>query len=123
MPRKPHATEEEYFAREQALKRDKLAREEADRKAKEEREALKKLHWMRCPQCGQELKPLITPQGFEVDHCESCAGMWFDQKALKRLNKAVEGSKNPISSLLSRFRSSEKREDGAGVDKGKAGKK
>lgn len=61
MPRKPHATEEEYFARQQALKREKLAKEEAARRAREEREALKKLHWMRCPKCGQELKPFITP--------------------------------------------------------------
>ena len=88
MPRKPHATEEEYFARQQALKREKLAKEEAARRAEEEREALKKLHWMRCPKCGQELKPFTTPiQQFQVERCESCQGMWFDSGELERLSE------------------------------------
>lgn len=105
MPRKPHATEEEYFAREQALKREKLAREEAERKAQEEKEALRKRHWMRCPKCGQQLKPFTTPvKHFQVDRCESCHGMWFDRGEVELLSKILSGPKNAAASFLSLFR-------------------
>ncbi|MBQ4334106.1 MAG: zf-TFIIB domain-containing protein [Myxococcaceae bacterium] len=104
MPRKPHATEEEYFARQQALKREKLAKEEAARRAEEEREALKKLHWMRCPKCGQELKPFTTPiKQFQVERCESCQGMWFDSGELERLSEILSGPKSVSESFLSLF--------------------
>lgn len=109
MSRKPHATEEEYFAREQALKREKLAREEAERKAREEREALRKLHWMRCPKCGQELKPFTTPlKHFQVDRCEACHGMWFDRGEVALLSKVLSGPKNAAASFLSLFRPAKK---------------
>lgn len=123
MPRKPHATEEEYFAREQALKRAKLAREEAERKAREEREELKKRHWMRCPKCGQELKPFTTPvRHLQVDRCESCHGMWFDRGEVEILSKILSGPKNAAASLLSFFKPTRQGADEKGRKTPKGGK-
>lgn len=109
MPRKPHATEEEYFAREQALKREKLAREEASRKIQEEKEALKKLHWMRCPKCGQELTSFVTPrQKLHVERCESCQGIWLDKEEWEILAQTIGGTKSATSLFLSFFKPSKK---------------
>ena len=114
MSLKPHATEEEYFAREQALKRENLAKEEAERKAQEEREALKKLHWMHCPKCGQLLTPTTAPfSHLQVDRCESCHGLWFDKGEVELLRKKiVAGSKTAASSFLSLFKFAAPAKDG-----------
>ncbi len=50
----------------------------------EEREKLKKLHWMRCAKCGAELKP-IDIRGVTVDKCFSCGGIYLDDGELEQL--------------------------------------
>jgi len=77
MPLKPSNNEEEYVRKQEA---DLLARRRRDAEAKradEDREQLRKLHWMRCPKCGQEL----TEERYHrvlVDRCPACRGVWFD---------------------------------------------
>ena len=103
---KPNAAEDEYFAREQARKREKLAREEAERRKLEEAEALKKLHWMHCPKCGRELERVTTSlKGFQVDRCPSCHGIWFDKGEVEILKKGIEGPKGMAESVFALFRS------------------
>ena len=51
MPAKTHRSEEEYFAREDALKKQKIALSEAKRLLEEQKEELKRTHWMHCPKC------------------------------------------------------------------------
>ena len=89
---KPSDTEEEYFARENAERLRKLAAEQKKSLAETEREKLQKLHHMRCPKCGMELKE-ITVRGVEVDRCFSCNGTWLDAGEIEKLGKgSAEGT-------------------------------
>ena len=92
-------TEEEYFARENAERLRKLAAEEKKSLAEAEREKLRKLHHMRCPKCGMELKE-IPVRGVQVDRCFSCNGTWLDAGELERLGKGQ--SENTVMAAVLR---------------------
>ncbi|MFL5278139.1 MAG: zf-TFIIB domain-containing protein [Myxococcales bacterium] len=96
---KPSTTEEEYFARENAERLRKLAVEEKTRMAGAERERLQKLHFMRCPKCGMELKE-IRFRDVQVDRCFSCNGTWLDAGELEKLG----GGARPESVMASVLR-------------------
>ncbi len=81
---KPSDTEEEYFARENAERLRKLTAEQKKSLAETERDQLRKLHHMRCPKCGMELKE-ISVRGVDVDRCFSCNGTWLDAGELEKL--------------------------------------
>lgn len=84
MTNPPTENEEAYF-KQQDLERLKRSREETVRRtAVEERERLKKLHWMRCPKCGMELAE-VTFRGVVVDACFSCHGMFLDQGEIDKV--------------------------------------
>lgn len=103
---KKNISEEEYFAKEEARKREKKAKAEAEKRQKDEAEALKNLHWMHCPKCGQELKPVtLTAKGFQVDQCPNCRGIWFDKGEVEILRKFIEGPKNMADKIMGIFRS------------------
>ena len=76
-PGKPSSAEEEYFVREDAEKKRKLALQGKKDKQAEELKRLKELHWMHCPKCGMELTE-IQYRGVQVDNCFSCGGMFLD---------------------------------------------
>lgn len=84
MPLKPHHSEEEYFAREEALKKQKLALAEAKKLVEEQRKVLKDTHWMHCPKCGMTLQT-IEYKGVEIDRCFSCNGVWLDDGELEKI--------------------------------------
>lgn len=91
MPLKPSSKEDEYFAREDALKLRKLAsraRQETDRQceqlSEEEKKKLKELHWMHCPKCGIKMKP-IEINKIEIDKCFNCGGLYFDDGELEKV--------------------------------------
>jgi hypothetical protein len=73
MSEKPSRNEEEYFARQDAERLQKL-RETAD---KERIAAERKSHYMKCPKCGADLTH-EERHGIEIDRCPECQGMWFD---------------------------------------------
>jgi acetyl-CoA carboxylase beta subunit len=54
------------------------------RETEEERARLKKLHWMKCPKCGHELKAQEL-EGIEVDRCTFCEGFFVDAGELEQL--------------------------------------
>ena len=64
---------------------------------------------MNCPTCETStLKPVLTKQGVEVDHCKTCGGIWLDEgevyfftKRRKELAKALK-SATKQGSLTSR---------------------
>jgi len=67
----------------------KKAREkrEAERRAKEteeQRAQLKKLHWMKCPKCGHDMKTERL-EGIEIDRCTFCEGFYLDQGEIEEL--------------------------------------
>jgi ribosomal protein L37AE/L43A len=81
------ALENEWFRKhEEELIRKARERRE-DRLAKErdaEREKQKKLHFMKCPKCGDELVE-VEHEGIKVDRCTSCQGVFFDAGELDDL--------------------------------------
>lgn len=103
MPLKPSEKEEEYFARLEAEKKKKLAEQVSQTIAAQQREELKKLHWMRCPKCGMELQA-VKFGDIEVDRCFSCGGTWLDQGELEKLSSQESHRRGTLESLLKIFR-------------------
>jgi len=103
---KPSSTEDEYFAREEIEKMRKLAiQQKAELEAKE-LEALKQLHYMKCPKCGFDLHT-ITRGKLELDTCFHCHGIWLDAGEMERLlagegNEATGSVMRSIINLVRR---------------------
>ena len=101
MADKPSMSEEEYFAREDALKKRKLALEQQRQLAETRKEELKKLHSMHCPKCGMDLQA-INFRGIEVDHCFNCGGYFLDAGEMEKLAEPQQGA--IVCSILNWFR-------------------
>ena len=74
---KPSQQEEEYIARMEFEKKKKVEEEKHKNIKANEKESLKKLHYMRCPKCGMELIE-IDYKNIKIDKCSECEGIWFD---------------------------------------------
>lgn len=98
---KPSGAEEEYFAREEAARRQREALENAKKIEQAEREAAKKLHYMKCPKCGLDLHE-ISFKGVNIDKCFNCGAMVFDAGEFEML--AGQGDTNIFSSIVNVFR-------------------
>lgn len=94
MPLKPSENEEAYARQQEAKLLEKRKREAEARRAEEEKQQAKQLHWMRCPKCGQELQE-ERYHGVLVDRCTACRGIWFDageaEGLLDREPSALQG--------------------------------
>jgi len=90
MPFRPSEKEEEYFARQQAELKRKLAEEARNRLQAEERERARQLHYMKCPKCGMDLEE-ITFSEVRVDKCFSCGGLWLDAGELDHILEKEAG--------------------------------
>jgi Zn-finger nucleic acid-binding protein len=82
--KKPSEAEEEFFAREEAEKKRKLALAQAKSVAAEERQRLQQLHHLHCPKCGMKLTELAL-RGVVVERCFSCHGIFLDEADLERI--------------------------------------
>jgi len=92
--------EEEYFARENLAKIKKLHAEKHNKLAHEEKEKLKKLHWMHCPKDGSELHEILF-RGITIDRCFNCGGVFLDAKEFEK----VAGEESSLfPSMLSLFK-------------------
>ena len=98
---RPSASEEEYFARQEAEQRCVHALETQRQMEEAERERLKALHYLRCPKCGMALEP-VTLQGVQIDRCYSCNGTWLDEGELEQLAGKAPGF---LQKFLGVFRS------------------
>ncbi len=76
--------EEEYFARLEQEKKARLAAELAERRAQEELEARKALHYLKCGKCGADMdtRPF---RGVEVEICPECGAVLLDPGELEEL--------------------------------------
>lgn len=90
MPVKPSDAEEEYFARQEALKRKKLAEERQAKIQQEERESERVLHYMKCPKCGMQLEEIAFGE-IHVDKCFNCGGLWLDNGEMERIQTKEPG--------------------------------
>ena len=102
---KPSESEEEYFAREEAAKRQREATELSRRMAAEEREKLRILHFMKCPKCGFDLHE-TSYRGVNIDKCYQCGGIWLDDKELEQIAGHQDG--NVFSGIVRLFRADKK---------------
>ena len=57
--------------------REKREAERRARETEEQRDKLRRLHWMKCPKCGHDLKTEAL-EGVEVDRCTFCEGFFVD---------------------------------------------
>jgi hypothetical protein len=101
MPIKPSSAEEEYFARQEALKHKKIAEERLAKIQQEERERARELHHMKCPKCGMDLEEIAFGE-IHIDKCFNCGGLWLDNGELERLQTKEPGF---MGRLLGVFRS------------------
>jgi uncharacterized protein with PIN domain len=85
-PGKPSTTEEEYFVREDAEKKRKLAQQVKKETDAAEQKRLKELHFMRCPKCGLELHE-VKYSGIDADVCFACGGLFLDKGELEQIVK------------------------------------
>jgi uncharacterized protein len=94
MPLKPSQNEEEYARKQEMALLAKRKREADARRAQEDKEALKTLHFMHCPKCGQPLQEERYHK-IQVDRCTACGGIWFDageaESLLDRAPSALQG--------------------------------
>jgi uncharacterized protein len=78
-------------------------REEAQRRhdalPAPDRERLKKLHWMRCAKCGEQLTE-VQFRDVKVDKCFACGGVYLDDGELEQLT----GKPGWFESMLRFFR-------------------
>jgi hypothetical protein len=81
---KPSKPEDEYFAAEEVEAKRKLAFQQSQLLAAQQQEALKKLHYMKCPKCGFDLHPLNAGT-VHLDSCFNCKGVFLEAKDLERL--------------------------------------
>jgi len=102
---KPSESEEEYFAREEAAKRQREATEVSRRMAAEEREKLRIQHFMKCPKCGFDLHE-TSYRGVTIDKCYNCGGIWLDDKELEQIAGHQDG--NVFSGIVRLFRADKK---------------
>ena len=75
---KPSTTEDEYFVREDAEKKRRIALEMKKQLASDQRTALKELHFMHCPKCGMKMQEVRYGK-IDVDACFSCGGVFLDK--------------------------------------------
>jgi RNA polymerase-binding transcription factor DksA len=100
-PGKPSTTEDEYFVREDAEKKRKLALQLKKETEESERKRLRDLHFMHCPKCGMQMQE-VKLRGVDVDVCFSCSGVFLDKGELEHLEKPE--SRGVMSAILNWFK-------------------
>ena len=83
---KPSKDEDEYFAREEAEKLRQRAFEQRSALADSEREALRVLHHLKCPNCGLNLQT-VKHGSVDVDTCFNCHGVFLHAGELAKILK------------------------------------
>jgi hypothetical protein len=102
MSDKPSAAEDEYFAREEALKLQKIHKEKIAEHDEDAQKKLKELHWMKCPKCGWDLEH-IKWRDVDVDKCFHCGVLVLDDGEIEKLAGA-EHDESWVSSVFSLFK-------------------
>jgi hypothetical protein len=93
--------EDEYFVREDAEKKRRIAQEMKKEMAEEQQKALRELHHMHCPKCGMKLQE-IRFREIDVDTCFSCGGIFLDKGEIDVI--AAPQQKGIMSAILNWFK-------------------
>ncbi len=83
------------------IARAKREKERATQEAAEERESLKKLHFMKCPKCGHDMEEEELDKVL-IDRCTFCEGIYLDAGELEQvfLNKTQDERRGFMQKLL-----------------------
>jgi uncharacterized protein len=103
---KPSQTEDEYFVREDAEKKRRIALEMKKQLAAEQQAALKELHFMHCPKCGMKMQEVHYGK-LDVDACFSCGGVFLDKGEMDII--AQPQQKGIMGAILNWFKDETKR--------------
>lgn len=83
----PSRNEDEYFLKQDAeLIKEHRAKLDAERKAAERR-----VHYMKCPKCGADLKESEFHH-VKIDTCPDCKGLWLDAGELEMVGRVNESA-------------------------------
>lgn len=96
---KPSKNEEEYFAKQEVDKAERLSKEFGAKYKNEEKQKMKDLHFMHCSKCGMELQS-ITFQGFILEKCFHCGVYVLDEDEFEKLAGREEGFLSSIVGLF-----------------------
>ena len=98
---KPSTTEDEYFVREDAEKKRRIALEMKKQIAGEQAAALRDLHFMHCPKCGMKMQEIRYGK-LDVDACFNCGGVFLDKGEIDII--AEPQQKGIMSAILNWFK-------------------
>ncbi len=98
---KPSTTEDEYFVREDAEKKRRIALEMKRQLASDQQAAMKELHFMHCPKCGMKMQEVRYGK-IDVDACFSCGGIFLDKGEIDVI--AHPKQKGIMSAILNWFK-------------------
>src|SRR4029453_7934190 len=91
-------------AREDVEKKRKLAYQQAQVMAEQQKEALRALHYMKCPKCGFDLQTLRRGT-VDLDTCFNCHGVWLDAGELEQVAaQQLVGKHSVVDAVLNVFR-------------------
>jgi protein-arginine kinase activator protein McsA len=99
---KPSRAEDEYFAKQELERRREVAKQQASKMEADEKDRLRKEHWMKCPKCGMDLAELSV-HGVKVDQCASCGGVFLDAGELDAM-LASDRDSGLLGRVFSAFR-------------------
>ncbi len=99
MPLKSSSSEDEYFAREEAIKLRKLTTSQKKGMSVIEQREIKEIHFMHCPKCGMEMKT-IKINNVDVDKCFSCGGLFFDDGELEKVTRRASKFFKSVDSVF-----------------------
>jgi len=100
-PTKPSRPEEEFFVKEDAEKKRKMALEVAKQLAADERKRLRDLHFMHCPKCGLKMEEVYL-RGMDVEVCFACGGIFLDKGEIDII--AAPQQKGIMGAILNWFK-------------------
>jgi NMD protein affecting ribosome stability and mRNA decay len=83
--------EERYFKQQELETKKKFEEEREPYRAAQEKENIRKLHFMRCPKCYSDLKEENYKEKVNIDRCQQCGGVWLDARELKKLLEHEHG--------------------------------
>ena len=97
---KPSHPEDDYFAKEDAEKKRKLAQKVHRDMAAEEAKRLRDLHHGHCPNCGQQMHE-VKLRAVPVDICFACQGIFLQHGEIEAFQHQInEGRRGVVSAIL-----------------------
>ncbi|HVP68313.1 MAG TPA: zf-TFIIB domain-containing protein [Anaeromyxobacteraceae bacterium] len=101
---KPSQTEDEYFMKEEAERKRKLALQVKRETSEAEAKRLRELHHNHCPSCGQKMQELAL-RGVPVDVCFACQGIFLSHGELKQFQDQIAaGKRGVVAAILNWFK-------------------